>query len=156
MMDMRADLRFICATVDANLRYAESKHAYLVAFNGMAIFGGFGVLRNLSASSGGIQAMLVITMLLLILAIITSLYSFLPRIVKITEDRPPARGDNALFLNISRSILSIPISTCSAASTRQGWEISCLWTAALFRKLLSTPVWPRASSPFSGWWFCLI
>ncbi|MDR2696189.1 MAG: DUF5706 domain-containing protein [Deltaproteobacteria bacterium] len=98
MMNMREDLRFICSTVDACLRYAESKHAYLVAFNGVAIFGGFGVLRNLSASSSGyIQAMLVITMLLLIAAIITSLYSFLPKIVQTVGVRPPARGDNALF-----------------------------------------------------------
>ena len=99
MMDMREDLRFICSTVDANLRYAESKHAYFVAFNGVAIFGGFGVLRNLTAgSSGAIQLMLLITMLLLISAIITSIYSFLPTIVKKTEACDKAAlYDNALF-----------------------------------------------------------
>ena len=98
-MDMREDLRFICSTVDANLRYAESKHAYFVAFNAVAIFGGFGVLRNLSAgSSGNIQAMLVVTMLLLIAAIISSIYSFFPVIMKETEAcAKPGPSDNALF-----------------------------------------------------------
>ena len=100
MMDMREDLRFICATVDANLRYAESKHAYFVAFNGVAIFGGFGVLRSLSAGSGGgIQIMLLVTMLLLISAIITSIYSFLPVIVKKTDACKFEQCDNALFFD---------------------------------------------------------
>ena len=99
-MDMREDLRFICSNVDANLRYAESKHAYFVAFNGVAIFGGFGVLRGLSAGSGGgIQVMLLITMLLLIFAIITSIYSFLPVIMKKTEACKIDRCDNALFFD---------------------------------------------------------
>ena len=98
MMDMREDLRFICSTVDANLRYAESKHAYFVAFNGVAIFGGFGVLRSLSAgASGGIQIMLLITMLLLISAIITSIYSFLPVIMKQPDACKFDQCDNALF-----------------------------------------------------------
>jgi hypothetical protein len=98
-MDMRDDLRFICSTVDANLRYAESKHAYFVAFNGVAIFGGFGVLRNLSAGGGGIvQLMLMVTMLCLICAIITSIYSFYPVIVKESEAGATADlCDNALF-----------------------------------------------------------
>jgi hypothetical protein len=99
MMDMREDLRFICSTVDANLRYAESKHAYFVAFNGVAIFGGFGVLRNLSVgSSGSMQVMLMVTMLFLIAAIITSMYSFFPVIVKATEACGETGScDNALF-----------------------------------------------------------
>ena len=99
MMDIREDLRFICSTVDANLRYAESKHAYFVAFNGVAIFGGFGVLRSLNVgSSGSIQVMLVVTMLFLISAIITSIYSFFPVIVKETKARAKAGSyDNALF-----------------------------------------------------------
>ena len=99
MMDIREELRFISSTMDASLRYAESKHAYFVAFNGVAIFGGFGVLRGLSAGSGGgIQVMLLITMLLLISAIITSIYSFLPEIVKKTEASDKScLCDNALF-----------------------------------------------------------
>ena len=99
MMNVQEDLRFICAIVDANLRYAESKHAYFVAFNGVALFGGFGVLRTLSTGAGGgIQIVLLITMLLLIAAIITCIYSFLPVIVKKTEARNKSDlCGNALF-----------------------------------------------------------
>ncbi len=97
-MDLREDLRFICSMVDANLRYAESKHTYFMAFNGMAIFGGFGVLRTLIAgSSGAIQVMLVLTILILIAAILTSFYSFLPVIVKKAEASNFEHCDNALF-----------------------------------------------------------
>jgi hypothetical protein len=97
MMDMREDLRFICANMDANLRYAESKHAYLIAFNGVAVFGGFGVLRSLGAASGGVQAMLVITMLLLVAAMISCLYSFLPVLVKEKARYDTACCENVLF-----------------------------------------------------------
>ena len=98
-MDMREDLRFICSTVDASLLYAEKKHAYFVAFNGVAMFGGFGVLRSLSAGiSGSIQVMLIVTMLCLIFAIIAGIYSFFPMIVKETKASAKAGPyDNALF-----------------------------------------------------------
>ena len=98
-MDMREDLRFICATIDANLRHAESKHTAFIAFNGVAIFGGFGILRNLSAESGGsgLQIALIATMIVLICAIITSMYSFLPVMVRDTETGKGGTGGNILF-----------------------------------------------------------
>ena len=98
-MDMREDLRFICATIDANLRHAESKHTAFVAFNGVAVFGGFGMLRNLSAESGGsaLHAVLAITMLVLLCAMLTSIYSFLPVIVRNTETGRGCEGGSILF-----------------------------------------------------------
>ena len=100
-MNIRDDLRFICSTIDANLRYAESKHAYFVAFNGVAIFGGFGVLRNLiTDGSAGVKVMLLVTLLFLIFAIMTSMYSFLPVLVKKTgADGKLYPCDNALFFD---------------------------------------------------------
>ena len=96
-MDIREDLRFICSNIDANLRYAESKHTYFVAFHGMALFGAFGILRSLGEAKVGIQAMLIITILCLICAIITSICSFLPVIIKKTAVHNADHCDNALF-----------------------------------------------------------
>jgi len=52
-MNVRDDLRFISSAIESSLRYAESKHAAFVAFNGAATFGGFGLLRNPEVSGAG-------------------------------------------------------------------------------------------------------
>lgn len=98
-MDIREDLRFISATVDANLRHAEAKHTSFIAFNGLAMFGGFGALRTLSAEGGGgyLQVMLIVTMLMVICAIISGIYSFMPVIIKANNSCELGAGDNALF-----------------------------------------------------------
>ena len=83
-MDMQEDLRFICSNVDAGLRYAEGKHISFVAFNGLALFGGFGILRNLSTEvvGGYVYIMMILIMLVLGVALLASIYSFIPIIVK--------------------------------------------------------------------------
>ena len=98
-MDMQEDLRFICANVDANLRYAEGKHISFVAFNGLALFGGFGILRNLSAETGGgyVYVMMILIMLVLSCALISSIYSFIPIIVKNLGDGENSACTNVLF-----------------------------------------------------------
>ena len=98
-MSIRDDLRFISATIDANLRYAESKHAAFIAFNGVATFGGFGLLRNLSLDSVEWIAHLAlsIAICLLICAIITSMYSFIPIIIHKKASSGANASDNALF-----------------------------------------------------------
>ena len=100
LVDIRDDLRFISAAIDANLRYAESKHASFIVFNGVATFGGFGLLRNLNLSSGSWLTQLVLStaICLLICAIINSIYSYIPVIIQEKKASPAASaGDNALF-----------------------------------------------------------
>ena len=98
-MNIRDDLRFICATIDANLRHAESKHATFIAFNGVATFGGFGLVRNFSPDKGDWFAYLVLSMAicLLICAIITGIYSFIPIIIHEKKAHVASASDNALF-----------------------------------------------------------
>ena len=100
-MKISDDLRFICSNIDANLRYAEGKHTAFVAFNGIATFGSFSMLRNLNLENVVmfIQIILGITIFFLICAIITGIYSFIPIIIRTTEslDRPNLVNDNALF-----------------------------------------------------------
>ena len=99
LVNLREDLRFICATIDANLRHAESKHATFIAFNGVATFGGFGLVRNLSLNSGEWPAHLMLSaaICLLICAIITGIYSFIPIIIHEKKVRAASASDNALF-----------------------------------------------------------
>jgi len=99
IVNIRDDLRFICATIDANLRHAESKHATFIAFNGVATFGGFGLVRNLSVDSNELLAHLVlsIAICLLICAIITGIYSFIPIIIHEKKANSAPASDNALF-----------------------------------------------------------
>lgn len=98
-MNLRDDLRFICASIDSSLRYAESKHAAFIAFNGVATFGGFGIVRNLNMDSGGqiVHIVLGTAICLLICAIITSMYSFVPIIIHKTDASAAPTHDNALF-----------------------------------------------------------
>jgi hypothetical protein len=87
-----------CATIDAGLRYAEGKHTSFIAFNRVAAFGGFGILRNLSADGGlYLKNILAATLWMLICAVITSLCSFLPVIVQKTEADAITSSDNVLF-----------------------------------------------------------
>ncbi|MCL2102501.1 MAG: DUF5706 domain-containing protein [Syntrophorhabdaceae bacterium] len=98
-MNVQDDLRFICSTIESSLRYAESKHAAFVAFNGLATFGGFGLLRNLNISSTGWVAhiMLSLAVGLLICAILTSMYSFIPVIIREKKTDVAPASDNILF-----------------------------------------------------------
>ena len=98
-MDMQQDLRFICGNVDASLRYAEGKHISFVAFNGLALFGGFGILRNLSVETTGgyVYVMMIMIMLVISAALIASIYSFIPIIVKDLDNGDPAACTNVLF-----------------------------------------------------------
>ncbi len=98
-MDIQEDLRFICASIDANLRYAEGKHAAFVAFNGVATFGAFGIARNLTLDGGGqsVRALLSVAICLLVCAIITGIYSFVPIIIRKVEIGGDLASDNALF-----------------------------------------------------------
>jgi hypothetical protein len=98
-MDIHEDLRFICESMDANLRYAEGKHISFVAFNGLALFGGFGILRNLSAEASGsyIYIIMHLIMLLLSCALISSIYSFIPIIVKRLKSGDVLPYTNVLF-----------------------------------------------------------
>ena len=99
MVDVRADLRFICAEVTAALRYAESKHGAFMAFNGVAIFGVTGTLRSLTSNSTEpyIAAILYLAMTLLTCAMLTSMYSFLPQFIKDIEEKEAYSHDNILF-----------------------------------------------------------
>ncbi len=98
-MNIRDDLRFICATIDSSLRYAESKHAAFIAFNGVATFGGFGILRNLNLEHGEkiVIFMLGVGICLLICSIIAGIYSFVPIIIHKAEADAASAKDNALF-----------------------------------------------------------
>lgn len=97
-MNWQEDLRFICTTLDANLRYAEGKHTSFIAFNGAAIFGGLTLLRNLNPQTSGIlYGILLLTLLLLICAIISSIYSFFPKIIKQMESNAGESCGNVLF-----------------------------------------------------------
>lgn len=97
-MDWQEDLRFICNTLDANLRFAEGKHTSFIAFNGAAIFGGLGILRNLNPETNNIlYVVLLLTLLTLICAIISSIYSFFPVIIKRMDCDAAANCGNALF-----------------------------------------------------------
>ena len=97
IVDTQGDLRFICDTIDSNLRYAESKHAAFIAFNGIATFGAFGLMRNLNVSSSAwfTHLVLVMTICLLVCAIITSIYSFMPIIIKEKKASSVCAGNNA-------------------------------------------------------------
>lgn len=96
---MREDLRFICETIDDNLRYAESKHTAFVVFNGVTAFGALGLMRNLDFNSGAwlTHLMLVTAICFLICAVMTSIYSFIPVIIQKKEARAESANDNALF-----------------------------------------------------------
>lgn len=98
-MDMQDDLRFICSNIDAGLRYAEGKHISFVAFNGLALFGGFGILRNLSVETSGgyVYIMMMLIMLVLSVALIASIYSFIPIIVKKVDGGEAAACTDILF-----------------------------------------------------------
>ena len=98
-MHIRDDLRFICAAIDANLRHAESKHATFIAFNGVATFGGFGLLRNLSPNTGEWLAYCVLStaICLLICAIIIGIYSFIPIIIHEKKASATSASNNAMF-----------------------------------------------------------
>ncbi|MDR0239875.1 MAG: DUF5706 domain-containing protein [Deltaproteobacteria bacterium] len=99
MVDIRTDLRYICAEVTSALRYAESKHAAFMAFNGAAIFGAVGTLRSLTTDSTDIyMAMLLyLTMILLTCAMLTSMCSFLPQFIEHTTESGIRTKDNILF-----------------------------------------------------------
>ena len=81
-MDVKQDLRFICEEITSLLRYAENKHSIFIAFNGIAIFGGMGLLRLLFAgeTEPGIKYIMCFTMIFLMLAICTCMFSFFPQI----------------------------------------------------------------------------
>ena len=98
-MSIREDLRFIGANIEANLRYAESKHAAFIAFNGVATFGGFGLVRNLNLDGGklAVSIVLSIAICLLICALLTSMYSFIPVIIHEKTANAATKSDNALF-----------------------------------------------------------
>jgi len=98
-MSIKDDLRFISATIDANLRYAESKHATFIAFNGLATFGGFGLLRNISQNSNELVVyfLLSIAVCLLICALLISMYSFIPVIIHKKAVSDVTASSNALF-----------------------------------------------------------
>jgi len=97
--DISEDLRFISATIDANLRYAESKHATFVAFNGLATFGGFGLLRNIGQNSNepAVYILLSVAVCLLICALLISMYSFIPVIIHKKAVSDATSSCNALF-----------------------------------------------------------
>ena len=103
-MNVRDDLRFISTTIEANLRYAESKHTAFIVFNGVATFGSFGLVRNLNLDSDAWLTHLVLAtaIFFLICAIITSIYSFIPVIHKNNAHATPA-SDNALFFEHAKS-----------------------------------------------------
>ena len=98
-MNVRDDLRFISTTIEANLRYAESKHTAFIVFNGVATFGSFGLVRNLNLDSDAWLTHLVLAtaIFFLICAIITSIYSFIPVIVHEKKAGASSANDNALF-----------------------------------------------------------
>ena len=104
-MDVRDDLRFICTTIEANLRYAESKHTAFIVFNGVATFGSFGLVRNLNLDSNAWLTHLVLAaaIFFLICAIITSIYSFIPIIIHDKHASAASAGDNALFFEHVKS-----------------------------------------------------
>lgn len=99
MVDIRADLRFICAEVTSALRYAESKHGAFMAFNGAAIFGAVGTLRSLTSDSAEpyLAIILYLTMFLLTCAMLTSMCSFLPQFIEHTTASDTRAKDNILF-----------------------------------------------------------
>ena len=99
MMDVRTDLRFICAEVTSALRYAESKHGTFMAFNGAAIFGAVGTLRSLTSDSTDtyMVTVLYLTMILLTCAMLTSMCSFLPQFIENTKENKNLAKNNILF-----------------------------------------------------------
>ena len=99
MVDIREDLRFICAEVTSALRYAESKHGAFMAFNGVAIFGAVGTLRSLTSDSADpyMAMLLSLTMILLTCAMLTSMSSFLPQFIEHTKKNIVPAKDNILF-----------------------------------------------------------
>ena len=98
-MDVKDDLRFICSEVTALLRYAEGKHGVFLAFNGVSLFHCIGLLRLISPGDGIFQAksMLFVTMGLLMCAMATSMYSFLPQILDHNENTAPEGKNDLLF-----------------------------------------------------------
>ena len=81
-MDVKKELRFICEEITSILRYAEGKHSIFIAFNGLAIFSGMGILRLLFAGDTDphVKYIMCFTMFLLMLAICTCMLSFFPKI----------------------------------------------------------------------------
>ena len=99
MTSALVDLRYICAEVTSALRYAESKHGVFMAFNGAAIFGGFGALRTLTSSAEEpiIAIILHTTLILLSCAMLTSMSSFLPKFIENATGGKATPGENILF-----------------------------------------------------------
>ena len=97
--DAKADLRFICNEITAVLRYAEGKHGVFLAFNGVALFNCISLLRSLPPGHGELIAkgMLLATMALLLCAMATSMYSFLPQILEHQAQPDPKGKNNLLF-----------------------------------------------------------
>ncbi len=96
-MDTKADIRFICSEVTAVLRYAESKHGVFIAFNGVALFNCMGLLRSSALEAFYDKSVLLCVMALLMCAMLISMYSFLPQLLKERTTSVPRGKSNLLF-----------------------------------------------------------
>lgn len=96
---MEDRLRDIFSNVNDWLKFAESKNAVIVAFNGAVIFGTLQIV-NIKSETNIIIKLYVLTLLLfMILSFITALISFLPRIKLhwLLRNKAIESNDNLIF-----------------------------------------------------------
>jgi hypothetical protein len=98
-MDVKKELKFICDEITSILRYAESKHSIFIAFNGVAIFSGMGILRSLFSGESDpvVKYIMCFTMFCLMLAICSCMLSFFPQILKDSLKTEQQDKTNILF-----------------------------------------------------------
>jgi len=97
---MEARLQQIAASVSDWVKFAESKNAAIVAFDGVAVFGIVNILKGLANPLGGVARVGVYcTVALLLLSVLFSLCSFIPniRIPFLSAHSPCHAHDNLVY-----------------------------------------------------------
>lgn len=75
---MKEDLKYIFANTNDWLKFAEAKHGALITFNIATIFGVFQLVDKLKSTEDGYKIAFAMVIVIIIIAVMVSLYAFFP------------------------------------------------------------------------------